>query len=260
MALTIDLTTISQDLCGLPMPALNYTPPAGFSDRLLDTVHDVITAWMNQEEVDPYGQWLDPALDAAAEANGVDWEQMAADCTGEQYDLLADPEVRSLAGYDEGKPSEALARYFRHDTYSATADALRSMIEKHTGIDPANDSEALVLPTDPSVRYVRVKDLSDHTLIGEAGGLSRVTGYVEPSATVEGTYLVETEHGTLHLDPNERVLVAGERGISMTVRGVRSCETEKLSAGQCADAFREALVWNMAEVSLLDGGHPLRCA
>lgn len=40
-------------------------------------------------------------------------------------------------------------------------------------------------------------------LVGDSGNLSVITGDVEPSATLNGFYVVETEHGTLYLDDDE---------------------------------------------------------
>lgn len=40
------------------------------------------------------------------------------------------------------------------------------------------------------------------TLVGDFGGLTLISGDVKPSAAMPGLLHVETEHGTLYLDPD----------------------------------------------------------
>lgn len=49
---------------------------------------------------------------------------------------------------------------------------------------------------------------STHVLVGESGGLSAVFE-TEPSHVIEGTLRVETEHGSLYLDPDDEVDILG---------------------------------------------------
>lgn len=48
---------------------------------------------------------------------------------------------------------------------------------------------------------------TSHTLVGQCGGLSSVIGDVSMSNVAFGMLMVETEHGTLYLDPDEDVEV-----------------------------------------------------
>jgi hypothetical protein len=41
------------------------------------------------------------------------------------------------------------------------------------------------------------------SLVGNNGGLSQITGWIEESKVVMGSLSIETEHGTVYLDPNE---------------------------------------------------------
>jgi hypothetical protein len=45
-----------------------------------------------------------------------------------------------------------------------------------------------------------------HVIVGECGGLSAVFD-VEPSSAIPGLYRVESEHGVLYLDPDQKIQV-----------------------------------------------------
>jgi len=53
---------------------------------------------------------------------------------------------------------------------------------------------------------------STDVLVGECEGLSAVFGSYASSA-MPGLLVVETEHGSLYLDPDETSLVVGDNGI-----------------------------------------------
>lgn len=64
---------------------------------------------------------------------------------------------------------------------------------------------------------VRVKDIADIaldpergiiSLVGDHGGLSLITGDITASAVIRGTIGIETEHGTVYLDPEVEVLIS----------------------------------------------------
>lgn len=65
-----------------------------------------------------------------------------------------------------------------------------------------------------SLVRMQVRQLPDHLehspayLVGDADNLSCITGEVYESSTVPGLMAVETEHGTLYLDPEEEVLIS----------------------------------------------------
>jgi len=48
---------------------------------------------------------------------------------------------------------------------------------------------------------------ASRVLVGQCGGLSAIVGDVSRSYVVMGCYAIETEHGTLYLDPAEKVEV-----------------------------------------------------
>ncbi|MCB5280589.1 hypothetical protein [Arthrobacter sp. ES1] len=48
------------------------------------------------------------------------------------------------------------------------------------------------------------------SLVGSNGGLSRITGWIEESGVVMGALSIETEHGTVYLDPNETTRISEE--------------------------------------------------
>jgi hypothetical protein len=60
---------------------------------------------------------------------------------------------------------------------------------------------------DYDTKYVPGRDVTDqHVLVGRSGGLSAVYGTYGPIYWAPGivaTLVVETEHGTLYLDPTE---------------------------------------------------------
>lgn len=61
------------------------------------------------------------------------------------------------------------------------------------------------------MRTVTVRDLvPGDVLVGDAGGRSAITGNIDPSSVVLGALAVETEHGTLYLDPDEEQIVDRE--------------------------------------------------
>lgn len=46
------------------------------------------------------------------------------------------------------------------------------------------------------------------SLVGSNGGLSQITGWIEESGVVMGSLSIETEHGTVYLDPNETTQIS----------------------------------------------------
>jgi hypothetical protein len=48
------------------------------------------------------------------------------------------------------------------------------------------------------------------SLVGDRGGLSRITGDLSESAVVLGALAVETEHGTIYLDPESETRISEE--------------------------------------------------
>lgn len=58
------------------------------------------------------------------------------------------------------------------------------------------------------MRSIPTRDLiPGDVLVGDAGGRAKITGDIEPSNLVMGCIAVETEHGTLYLDPDEEQVV-----------------------------------------------------
>lgn len=47
-------------------------------------------------------------------------------------------------------------------------------------------------------------------IVGDAGNLSFVTGDIEPSSSLPGFILVETEHGSLYLDADMDVTITND--------------------------------------------------
>lgn len=61
---------------------------------------------------------------------------------------------------------------------------------------------------DYDTKFIAAKYLNgNHVLVGECGGLSAVFHPVMPGELVMGCMAVETEHGTLYIDPVELVQV-----------------------------------------------------
>lgn len=57
---------------------------------------------------------------------------------------------------------------------------------------------------DYDTTFVLARDLdSTHVLVGESGGLSAVYNNAGASSVMMGFVVIETEHGTLYLDPEE---------------------------------------------------------
>lgn len=57
----------------------------------------------------------------------------------------------------------------------------------------------------------QLPDYLEHSpayLVGDVDNLSCITGEVYDSSTMPGLMAVETEHGTLYLDPEEEVLIS----------------------------------------------------
>lgn len=50
------------------------------------------------------------------------------------------------------------------------------------------------------------------SLVGDMGGLSQITGEVTVSNIVIGTLAIETEHGTVYLDPDSGILISEDHG------------------------------------------------
>jgi hypothetical protein len=50
------------------------------------------------------------------------------------------------------------------------------------------------------------------SLVGDHGGLSLITGDIDPSAIVFGTLAVETEHGTVYLDRDAEITISEDDG------------------------------------------------
>lgn len=48
------------------------------------------------------------------------------------------------------------------------------------------------------------------SLVGDHGGLSLITGEIAPSSLMTGMISIETEHGTVHLDPEVEVTISEE--------------------------------------------------
>lgn len=48
------------------------------------------------------------------------------------------------------------------------------------------------------------------SLVGNNGGLSFITGQIDESGLVMGALAIETEHGTLYIDPDEQILISEE--------------------------------------------------
>ena len=48
------------------------------------------------------------------------------------------------------------------------------------------------------------------SIVGTNGGLSRIAGYIEDSSVVFGALSIETEHGTIYLDPDSTVGISEE--------------------------------------------------
>lgn len=51
-----------------------------------------------------------------------------------------------------------------------------------------------------------------NVLVGDAGGHSQINGNIDPSNLIMGALAVETEHGTLYIDPDEQVTIIVEMG------------------------------------------------
>lgn len=50
------------------------------------------------------------------------------------------------------------------------------------------------------------------SLVGDRGGLSRITGDVQISHVIPGMVRVETEHGTVYLDDDQDMFISEETG------------------------------------------------
>lgn len=50
------------------------------------------------------------------------------------------------------------------------------------------------------------------SLVGDMGGLSQITGEVTASNLVMGALAIETEHGTVYLDPDSDILISEDHG------------------------------------------------
>lgn len=63
---------------------------------------------------------------------------------------------------------------------------------------------------DYKTKMVKVTALNGtHVIVGECGGLSAVFD-VEPSNAIPGLYRIESEHGVLYLDPDQKIQVLAE--------------------------------------------------
>lgn len=56
------------------------------------------------------------------------------------------------------------------------------------------------------------------SLVGEHGGLSLITGDIEHSNLMRGTLAIETEHGVVHLEPDQEVRISEEDGRDLDAR------------------------------------------
>lgn len=73
-----------------------------------------------------------------------------------------------------------------------------------TRISTISASELVDFTEDPTRGVV--------SLVGDHGGLSLITGEINDSSAIFGTMAVETEHGTVFLDPEAQILVSEEDG------------------------------------------------
>ena len=63
---------------------------------------------------------------------------------------------------------------------------------------------------DYKTKMVKVTALNGtHVIVGDCGGLSAVFD-VEPSTAIPGLYRIESEHGVLYLDPDQKIQVLDE--------------------------------------------------
>lgn len=53
------------------------------------------------------------------------------------------------------------------------------------------------------------------SLVGDHGGLSLITGDIDASSLVLGTLALETEHGTLYLDPEADIVISEELPVDL---------------------------------------------
>lgn len=54
------------------------------------------------------------------------------------------------------------------------------------------------------------------SLVGDHGGLSLVTGDVEPSNIVPGTLVIETEHGVVRFEPDAKITISEDDGTELS--------------------------------------------
>lgn len=66
--------------------------------------------------------------------------------------------------------------------------------------------------TDEQVMLMPAELTGAETLVGEHGGRTAITGEIRSSWSTPGFHLVQTEFGTLLLDSDRPVLVAGAQG------------------------------------------------
>lgn len=71
---------------------------------------------------------------------------------------------------------------------------------------------------------VAASDRGIVSLVGDHGGLSQVVGEVHPSAVVRGTIRVETEHGSIYLDPDIEVEISEHYPDTLTENDLRDTE------------------------------------
>lgn len=78
------------------------------------------------------------------------------------------------------------------------------------------------------------------SLVGDHGGHSAITGEISPSGLVMGTVSIETEHGTIYLDPEESIDIVEDdaRVLDDRVPGMQQDLTRLIE-----DQLNERLDW-----------------
>lgn len=54
------------------------------------------------------------------------------------------------------------------------------------------------------------------SLRGDSGGISLITGNIQPSGLIKGTVSIETEHGTIYLDADLEVQISEDTASTLT--------------------------------------------
>lgn len=106
--------------------------------------------------------------------------------------------------------------------------------------------------TIPGSKLAALMDSHDRgtiSLLGDDGGLSLITGEISPSGLVMGTLSIETEHGTVYLDPDGDIRINEETGSTLApddFYAINDNLSELLSntfgwqVGGCTEALRPA--------------------